>query len=154
MTFMSTTLPPRARLLALGATYGALWSLVAAALHVLMHEPLASAAQQLLTYAPAGALTGIAVTWLLRRRLQGARPVRTLLTGPLALLVGTVIFACILGLLALALDGFAGRRPNLHDSLILLYWCPVMAFGAIFPVALAMLNCWDLRRRLAQMPLA
>ena len=147
--FMKAADPAWRKLIVLGAVYGALWSLVAALMLVLMHEPITSALKALGYYTPAGILTGIAVTFLLRRRLATASTAKTLWSGPLALLLGTLGFAFFLGLLCLAADVFAGRTPNLHDSLVLFYWCPFVAFGALFPIGLAALNCWDLRRRLA-----
>ncbi len=146
---MTTAESARKKLIALGAVYGALWSLVAASMLVLMNEPIAGALKALAYYTPAGILTGIAVTFLLRRRLTAAGTAKTLWSGPLALLLGTLGFAFFLGLLCLSADVFAGRTPNLHDSLVLFYWCPFVAFGALFPIGLAALNCWDLRRRLA-----
>jgi len=146
---MTTAESARKKVFVLGAIYGALWSLVAASMLVLMHEPVGRAIEPLVYYTPAGILTGIAVTFLLRRRLAAAGTAKTLWSGPLALLLGTLGFAFFLGLLCLAADVFAGRTPNLHKSLVLFFWCPFVAFGALFPIGLAALNCWDLRRRLA-----
>ena len=132
----------------LGAVYGLLWGVVAlAVLKSLGGDFFRMTGWYLLGSIP----TGILVTRLLAGRLGKTEAWKVWTYGPAALLLGTLGFAFFLGLLCLAADVFAGRTPNLHDSLVLFYWCPFVAFGALFPIGLAALNCWDLRRRLASL---
>ena len=145
----------------LGAIYGFLWGCVAIGIlaigmHSVGRELWRATPYYLLSSIP----TGILVTKLLGRWLERAK--RWMLTpfGMVALFVGTWVFAsCMLAVNAVAsftlnlgtqnpFQAFTGIR--LHDSLIMFFWYPLYGFGMIFPIFLAVWNCWDLRRRMKQ----
>ena len=64
--FMKAGDPAQIKLIAWGVVYGALWSLVAALMLVLMHEPITSALKALAYYTPAGILTASVLCCLTR----------------------------------------------------------------------------------------
>ncbi|MEY3130890.1 MAG: hypothetical protein RLY12_1262 [Verrucomicrobiota bacterium] len=137
----------------LGAVYGLLWGVVAlAVLKSLGGDFLRMTGWYLLGSIP----TGILVTRLLAGRLGKTKAWKVWTYGPAALLLGTLIFAaCMLVVIAGVeftrdwrgvLESLRGLR--FHDSLILFFWFPFFGFVTIVPIFLAVLNCWDLRRRM------
>lgn len=137
----------------LGAVYGLLWGVVAlAVLKSLGGDFLRMTGWYLLGSIP----TGILVTRLLAGRLGKTKAWKVWTYGPAALLLGTQIFAaCMLVVIAGVeftrdwrgvLESLRGLR--FHDSLILFFWFPFFGFVTIVPIFLAVLNCWDLRRRM------
>ena len=102
--------------------------------------------------------TGLLVTRLLAGRLGKTKAWKVWTYGPAALLLGTLIFAaCMLVVVAgveftrdLAWRGVTGalRGLRFHDSLIMFFWYPFYGFATVVPIFLAVLNCWDLRRRM------
>ena len=137
----------------LGAVYGLLWGVVAlAVLKSLGGDFLRMTGWYLLGSIP----TGILVTRLLAGRLGKTKAWKVWTYGPVALLLGTLIFAaCMLVVIAGVeftrdwrgvLESLRGLR--FHDSLILFFWFPFFGFVTIVPIFLAVLNCWDLRRRM------
>jgi hypothetical protein len=137
----------------LGAVYGLLWGVVAlAVLKSLGGDFLRMTGWYLLGSIP----TGILVTRLLAGRLGKTKAWKVWTYGPAALLLGTLIFAaCMLVVIAGVeftrdwrgvLESLQGLR--FHDSLILFFWFPFFGFVTIVPIFLAVLNCWDLRRRM------
>ena len=143
----------------LGAVYGLLWGVVAlAVLESLGGDSFRMTGWYLLGSIP----TGILVTRLLAGRLGKTKAWKVWTYGPAALLLGTLIFAaCMLVVIAgveftqdLAWRGVTGALQGLrfHDSLILFFWFPFFGFATIVPIFLAVLNCWDLRRRMMPAP--
>ena len=96
----------------------------------------------------ASLLTGVAVTWLLRRLLKGSGAMKLFLWSPLALLIGTTLFGFLfaqLGWLMLDLT-----EPYGQLTLACMWLHPLLSFGsfaAVFLLPLAGLNTWDLWRR-------
>ena len=140
----------------LGAVYGLLWGMVALAV-------LKSLGGDYFTrmtgwYLLGSIPTGILVTRLLAGRLGKTKAWKVWTYGPAALLLGTLLFAaCMLVVVAgveftrdLAWRGVTGalRGLRFHDSLIMFFWYPFYGFATVVPIFLAVLNCWDLRRRM------
>ena len=139
----------------LGAVYGLLWGVVAlAVLKSLGGDFFRMTGLYLLGSIP----TGILVTRLLAGRLGKTEAWKVWTYGPVALLLGTLIFAaCMLVVFAgveftqsLAWRGVVESLQGLrfHDSLIMFWWYPLYGFATIVPIFLAVGNCWDLRRRM------
>ena len=139
----------------LGAVYGLLWGVVAlAVLESLGGDSFRMTGWYLLGSIP----TGILVTRLLAGRLGKTEAWKVWTYGPVALLLGTLIFAaCMLVVIAgveftqsLAWRGVVESLQGLrfHDSLIMFWWYPLYGFATIVPIFLAVGNCWDLRRRM------
>ena len=140
----------------LGAVYGLLWGGVALAIL----KGIGFSGDQFLQmsgwYLLGSIPTGILVTRLLAGRLGRTKAWKVWTYGPAALLLGTLIFAaCMLVVFAGVeftrdwrgvLESLRGLR--FHDSLILFFWFPFFGFVTIFPIFLAVGNCWDLRRRM------
>ena len=140
----------------LGAVYGLLWGGVALAIL----KGIGFSGDQFLQmsgwYLLGSIPTGILVTRLLAGRLGRTKAWKVWTYGPAALLLGTLIFAaCMLVVIAGVeftrdwrgvLESLRGLR--FHDSLILFFWFPFFGFVTIFPIFLAVGNCWDLRRRM------
>ena len=140
----------------LGAVYGLLWGGVALAIL----KGIGFSGDQFLQmsgwYLLGSIPTGILVTRLLAGRLGKTKAWKVWTYGPAALLLGTLIFAaCMLVVIAGVeftrdwrgvLESLRGLR--FHDSLILFFWFPFFGFVTIFPIFLAVGNCWDLRRRM------
>ncbi len=150
----------RKKLAAIGAGYGLAWGLVAL---LVMKLCLNAGFRELTGIAPqyllGAVLTGILMTLALHRPLSLARPWAVIPWGLLALLGGTLAFAacmlvvnvCYEFITSLVNFGpeFAFRTlTHLHDSLIMFFWYPLYGFGTVVPIFLAVLNCWDLRRRM------
>jgi hypothetical protein len=145
----------------LGAAYGLLWGLVAlAVMKLCLNAGQRELLQVTATYLPGAALTGLLVTFMLRTPLQKARSWAVIPWGLLALLLGTLLFAAVMLVInagyewaqALSYRGplEALQSVHLHDSLIMFFWYPLYGFGTVVPIFLAVLNCWDLRRRMIQ----
>jgi hypothetical protein len=140
----------------LGAVYGLLWGVVALAVLKSLGGDFFTRTTSL--YLLASIPTGILVTRLLAGRLGKAKAWVAWPYGLLALLLGTLIFAaCMLVLVAgiefvrdLAWRGLIGSLQGLRfkDSLKMFFWYPFFGFATIVPIFLAVLNCWDLRRRM------
>ena len=142
----------------LGAVYGLLWGGVA----LVILKGIGFSGDKFLQmagwYLLGSIPTGILVTRLLAGRLGKTKAWKVWTYGPLALLLGTLIFAaCMLVVFAgveftrsLAWRGVLESLQGLrfHDSLILFFWFPFFGFVTIVPIFLAVLNCWDLRRRM------
>ena len=142
----------------LGAVYGLLWGVVA----LVILKGIGFSWDQFLQmtgwYLLGSIPTGILVTRLLAGRLGKTKAWKVWTYGPLALLLGTLIFAaCKLVVFAgveftrsLAWRGVLESLQGLrfHDSLIMFWWYPLYGFATIVPIFLAMGNCWDLRRRM------
>ena len=140
----------------LGAVYGLLWGAVA----LVILKGIGFSGDQFLQmtgwYLLGSIPTGILVTRLLAGRLGRTKAWKVWTYGPAALLLGTLIFAaCMLVVFAGVeftrdwrgvLESLRGLR--FHDSLILFFWFPFFGFVTIFPIFLAVGNCWDLRRRM------
>ena len=140
----------------LGAVYGLLWGAVA----LMILKGIGFSGDQFLQmtgwYLLGSIPTGILVTRLLAGRLGRTKAWKVWTYGPAALLLGTLIFAaCMLVVFAGVeftrdwrgvLESLRGLR--FHDSLILFFWFPFFGFVTIFPIFLAVGNCWDLRRRM------
>ena len=140
----------------LGAVYGLLWGGVALAIL----KGIGFSGDQFLQmsgwYLLGSIPTGILVTRLLAGRLGRTKAWKVWTYGPAALLLGTLTFAaCMLVVIAGVeftrdwrgvLESLRGLR--FHDSLILFFWFPFFGFVTIFPIFLAVGNCWDLRRRM------
>ena len=140
----------------LGAVYGLLWGAVA----LMILKGIGFSGDQFLQmtgwYLLGSIPTGILVTRLLAGRLGKTKAWKVWTYGPAALLLGTLIFAaCMLVVIAGVeftrdwrgvLESLQGLR--FHDSLILFFWFPFFGFVTIFPIFLAVGNCWDLRRRM------
>ena len=96
----------------------------------------------------ASLLTGVAVTWLLRRLLKGSGAMKLFLWSPLALLIGTTLFGFLFaqfGWLMLDLT-----EPYGQLTLACMWLHPLLSFGsfaAVFLIPLAGLTTWDLWRR-------
>jgi hypothetical protein len=142
----------------LGAVYGLLWGVVA--LVILKGIGFSGKQFMLMTglYLLGSIPTGIMVTRLLAGRLGRAKGWAAWPYGPLALLLGTLTFAASM-LVIHAVHDFGqsltwrGLLESLqgvrfHDSLIMFWWYPLYGFISIVPIFLAVLNCWDLRRRM------
>jgi hypothetical protein len=140
----------------LGATYGLLWGVVALVILSLLMRGLPDA-YSVVTYLAGSIPTGILVTRLLAGRLGRAKGWATWPYGPLALLLGTLTFAANM-LVIHAVHDFVQsltwrgvteslQSVRFHDSLIMFWWYPLYGFISIVPILLAVLNCWDLRRR-------
>lgn len=142
----------------LGAVYGLLWGMVALAIL----KGIGFSGDQFLQmtgwYLLGSIPTGMLVTRLLAGRLGKTKAWKVWTYGPVALLLGTLIFAaCMLVVIAgveftrdLTWRGVTGALQGLrfHDSLILFFWFPFFGFVTIVPIFLAVGNCWDLRRRM------
>ena len=142
----------------LGAVYGLLWGAVA----LMILKGIGFSGDQFLQmtgwYLLGSIPTGILVTRLLAGRLGKTKAWKVWTYGPAALLLGTLIFAaCMLVVIAGVeftrdwrgvLESLQGLR--FHDSLILFLWFPFFGFVTIFPIFLAVGNCWDLRRRMTR----
>ncbi|MFM9000718.1 MAG: hypothetical protein ACKORB_03720 [Opitutia bacterium] len=151
----------KARFVRIGLGYGLAWGLVAL---TVMKLCLNAGLRELLQVAPVhllgGALTGLLVTFILSGPLQRARNWAVIPWGLLALLLGTLAFAAVMLVInagyewvqALSYRGplEALQSVHLHDSLIMFFWYPLYGFGTVVPILLAVLNCWDLRRRMIQ----
>ena len=142
----------------LGAVYGLLWGVAALTILKLIGGEYIGWKSCL--YLLGSIPTGILVTRLLAGRLGKTKAWKVWTYGPAALLLGTLIFAaCMLVVFAgfeFFRDLILGQRGVLeslqglrfHDSLILFFWFPFFGFVTIFPIFLAVGNCWDLRRRM------
>lgn len=139
----------------LGAVYGLLWGVVAlAVLESLGGDSFRMTGWYLLGSIP----TGILMTRLLAGRLGKTKAWAVWPYGLLALLLGTLTFAaCMLVVVAgyefcqrLAWRGVIESLQGFrfHDSLTMFVWFPLYGFVTIIPIFLAVLNCWDLRRRM------
>ena len=142
----------------LGAVYGLLWGAVA----LVILKGIGFSGDQFLQmtgwYLLGSIPTGILVTRLLAGRLGKTKAWKVWTNGPVALLLGTLIFAsCMLVVVAgveftrsLAWRGVLESLQGLrfHDSLIMFWWYPFYGFATIVPIFLAVGNCWDLRRRM------
>ena len=138
----------------LGAVYGLLWGVAALTILKLIGGEYIGWKSCL--YLLGSIPTGILVTRLLAGRLGKTKAWKVWTYGPAALLLGTLIFAaCMLVVIAGVeftrdwrgvLESLRGLR--FHDSLILFFWFPFFGFVTIFPIFLAVGNCWDLRRRM------
>jgi len=140
----------------LGAVYGLLWGGVA----LVILKGIGFSGDKFLQmagwYLLGSIPTGILVTRLLAGRLGKTEAWKVWTYGPVALLLGTLIFAaCMLVVIAGVeftrdwrgvLESLRGLR--FHDSLILFLWFPFFGFVTIVPIFLAVGNCWDLRRRM------
>lgn len=145
----------------MGFGYGILWGLVALAIMKLcLNARLLELLQVMPTYLLGAVLTGMLITFMLRVPLQKARSWAVLPWGLLALLLGTLIFAAHMLVINAVYDwalALSYRGPlealqviQVHDSLSMFVWYPLYGFGTIVPILLAVLNCWDLRRRMMQ----
>jgi hypothetical protein len=144
----------------LGAVYGLLWGVVA--LVILKGIGFSGKQFMLMTglYLLGSIPTGILVTRLLAGRLGRAKGWAAWPYGPLALLLGTLIFAASMLVIHAVYDfgqslTWRGVLESLqgvrfHDSLIMFWWYPLYGFVTVIPIFLAVLNCWDLRRRMLQ----
>ncbi len=143
----------------IGFGYGLLWGLVAlAVMKLCLNAGSRELLQVMPTYLPGAALTGMLVTFILKEPLQKARCWAVIPWGLLALLLGTLLFAAVMLVINAGYDwahALSYRGPleslqsiQLHDSLIMFVWYPLYGFGTIVPIVLAVLNCWDLRRRM------
>ena len=142
----------------LGAVYGLLWGVVA--LVILKGIGFSGKQFMLMTglYLLGSIPTGILVTRLLAGRLGRAKGWAAWPYGPLALLLGTLTFAANMLVIHAVYDfgqslTWRGLLESLqgvrfHDSLIMFWWYPLYGFATIIPIFLAVLNCWDLRRRM------
>jgi hypothetical protein len=142
----------------LGAVYGLLWGVVA--LVILKGIGFSGKQFMLMTglYLLGSIPTGILVTRLLAGRLGRAKGWAAWPYGPLALLLGTLTFAANMLVIHAVYDlgqslTWRGLLESLqgvrfHDSLIMFWWYPLYGFISIVPIFLAVLNCWDLRRRM------
>ena len=142
----------------LGAVYGLLWGGVA----LVILKGIGFSGDKFLQmagwYLLGSIPTGILVTRLLAGRLGKTEAWKVWTYGPVALLLGTLIFAaCMLVVVAgveftqsLAWRGVVESLQGLrfHDSLIMFWWYPLYGFATIVPIFLAVGNCWDLRRRM------
>lgn len=142
----------------LGAVYGLLWGGVA----LVILKSIGFSGDQFLQmtgwYLLGSVPTGILMTRLFAGRLGKTKAWKVWTYGPAALLLGTLIFAaCMLVVFAglefnrsLAWRGVIESLQGLrfHDSLIMFFWYPLYGFGTVVPIFLAVLNCWDLRRRM------
>lgn len=144
----------------LGAVYGLLWGGVA----LVILKGIGFSGDYFLQmtgwYLLGSIPTGILVTHLLAGRLRKTKTWKVWTYGPVALLLGTLTFAaCMLVVFAgyeLCRDLFLKQRGvieslhglRFHDSLIMFFWYPLYGFVTIVPIFLAVLNCWDLRRRM------
>jgi hypothetical protein len=142
----------------LGAVYGLLWGVVA--LVILKGIGFSGKQFMLMTgwYLLGSIPTGILVTRLLAGRLGKTEAWKVWTYGPVALLLGTLIFAASMMVVfagveftqSLAWRGVVESLQGLrfHDSLIMFWWYPLYGFATIIPIFLAVGNCWDLRRRM------
>jgi hypothetical protein len=142
----------------LGAVYGLLWGGVA----LVILKGIGFSGDKFLQmtgwYLLGSIPTGILMTRLLAGRLGKTEAWKVWTYGPVALLLGTLIFAaCMLVVFAgveftqsLVWRGVVESLQGLrfHDSLIMFWWYPLYGFATIIPIFLAVLNCWDLRRRM------
>lgn len=149
----------KTKLAFIGLGYGLLWGLVAlVVMKLCLNAGLRELLQVMPTYLPGAALTGMLVTFILKGPLQKARSWAVAPWGLLSLLLGTLLFAAVMLVInavgewthALSYRGplEALQSIQLHDSLIMFFWYPLYGFGTIVPILLAVLNCWDLRRRM------
>jgi hypothetical protein len=144
----------------LGAVYGLLWGGVALVILIGIGFSGDKFLQMTGWYLLGSIPTGILVTRLLAGRLGKTEAWKVWTYGPVALLLGTLIFAaCMMVVFAgvkftqsLAWRGVIESLQGLrfHDSLIMFWWYPLYGFATIIPIFLAVLNCWDLRRRMMQ----
>ena len=142
----------------LGTVYGLLWGGVALVILKGIGHSGDYFLQMTGWYLLGSIPTGILVTRLLAGRLGKTKAWKVWTYGPAALLLGTLIFAaCMLVVSAgvnftrsLAWRGVLESLQGLrfHDSLIMFLWYPFYGFATIFPIFLAVGNCWDLRRRM------
>ena len=144
----------------LGAVYGLLWGAVA----LVILKGIGFSGDEFLQmtgwYLLGSIPTGILVTRLLAGRLGKTKAWKVWTYGPVALLLGTLIFAaCMLVVFAgfeFFRDLILGQRGvieslqglRFHDSLIMFWWYPLYGFATVVPIFLAVGNCWDLRRRM------
>jgi hypothetical protein len=144
----------------LGAVYGLLWGVVA--LVILKGIGFSGKQFMLMTglYLLGSIPTGIVMTHLLAGRLGKTKAWTVWTYGPVALLLGTLTFAASMLVIHAVYDfgqslTWRGVVESLqavrfHDSLIMFWWYPLYGFATIIPIFLAVLNCWDLRRRMMQ----
>jgi hypothetical protein len=144
----------------LGAVYGLLWGAVA----LVILKGIGFSGDKFLQmagwYLLGSIPTGILVTRLLAGRLGKTKAWKVWTYGPVALLLGTLIFAASMLVIHAVYDfgqslTWRGVVESLqavrfHDSLIMFWWYPLYGFGTVIPIFLAVLNCWDLRRRILQ----
>jgi hypothetical protein len=155
---MTTARTRSPNLTLLGAAYGLLWGVVA--LVILKAIGFSGEQFQQMTglYLLGSIPTGILMTRLLAGRLGKTKAWVVWPYGLVALLLGTLTFAACMLVVnggyeftqSLAwrgvLESFQGLR--FHDSLIMFWWYPLYGFVSIVPIFLAVLNCWDVRRRM------
>ena len=144
----------------LGAVYGLLWGVVA----LVILKGIGFSGDQFLQmtglYLLGSIPTGIVMTHLLAGRLGKTKAWTVWTYGPVALLLGTLTFAASMLVIHAVYDfgqslTWRGVVESLqavrfHDSLIMFWWYPLYGFATIIPIFLAVLNCWDLRRRMMQ----
>jgi hypothetical protein len=142
----------------LGAVYGLLWGVVA----LVILKGIGFSGDQFLQmtglYLLGSIPTGIVMTHLLAGRLGKTKAWTVWTYGPVALLLGTLTFAASMLVIHAVYDfgqslTWRGVVESLqavrfHDSLIMFWWYPLYGFATIIPIFLAVLNCWDLRRRM------
>jgi hypothetical protein len=142
----------------LGAVYGLLWGVVA----LVILKGIGFSGDQFLQmtglYLLGSIPTGIVMTHLLAGRLGKTKAWTVWTYGPVALLLGTLTFAASMLVIHAVYDfgqslTWRGVVESLqavrfHDSLIMFWWYPLYGFGTVIPIFLAVLNCWDLRRRM------
>jgi len=139
----------------LGAVYGLLWGCVALGILAILTIAVGSVAPY---YLLGSIPTGILMTKLLGKPLGRAKGWMLAPFGLMALLLGTLIFAfCMLIVFSGVnfvqnlkhqdiIQSFVNIRT--HDLLIMFIWYPFYGFAMIFPIFLAVWNCWDLRQRM------
>lgn len=151
----------KTKLARIGFVYGLLWGLVAlAVMKLCLNAGPRELLQVMPTYLLGASLTGILVTFMLQAPLQKARNWAVIPWGLLALLLGTLLFAAVMLVINVGYEWVHALRYRaplealltipLRDSLIMFVFFPLYGFGTIVPILLAVLNCWDLRRRMIQ----
>jgi hypothetical protein len=151
----------KTKLARIGFGYGLLWGVVAlAVMKLCLNAGRRELLQVMPTYLLGASLTGILISFILRAPLQKARNWAVIPWGLLALLLGTLLFAAVMLVINVGYEWVQALRYrgpleafltiNLRDSLIMFIFFPLYGFGTVVPIFLAVLNCWDLRRRIIQ----
>lgn len=143
----------RHKLTRLGITYGMGWGVAAMLVALCLEGWSIGKLGKVLVTAPLwialGVPAGIAVTHLFARRLRGASWGKLLGLAPLTLLVGTLLFGLtwVVAAWALALvtGGLAGWFFSGPGLVMFPLTCSFYAFLMVWPIGLAVLNCWHLR---------
>lgn len=129
----------------IGGLYGLAWGWIATLASGMQHDEAGRWYTIALTLS--GIPIGMAVTRLISKSMLKRPAINLVAFGALSLFAGTLLFGVATAAITAAFELARGFSPD-GDIWKLPLMFTVGGFLAIWPLILATLNCWDLRRRL------